>query len=82
MQGNDEDATLGDRKAVLSLLHATNFQFAPNTSLSNRRESVGMSVIDAAEENSQVQQSPGSFTGELLDVSQQDAAVADADDAA
>ena len=82
VQGNDEDATLGDRKAVLSLLHATNFQFAPNPSLSNRRESVGMSVIDAAEENSQVQQSPDSFTDELQDVSQQDAAVVDADDAA
>jgi hypothetical protein len=48
-QGCDEDATLGDRKAVLSLLHSTNFQFAPNPSLSNRRESVGMSVIVAAE---------------------------------
>ena len=48
-QGCVEDATLGDRKAVLSLLHSTNFQFAPNPSLSNRRESVGMSVIVAAE---------------------------------
>ena len=36
VQGTDEEATLGDRKAVLSLLHATNFQFAPNPSLSSR----------------------------------------------
>jgi hypothetical protein len=82
VQGCEEDATLGDRKAVLSLLHATNFQFAPNPSLSNRRESVGMSVIVAAEDNGEAQQPADSHEDEPQDATEQDVADGAADDAA
>jgi len=76
VQNSDEDATLGDRQAVLSLLHSTNFQFAPNPSLSNRRESVGMSVIVAAEEDGAAQQQQDSHSDELQDAGEASAATA------
>jgi hypothetical protein len=82
VQGSEDDATLGDRKAVLSLLHATNFQFAPNPSLSNRRESVGMSVIAAAEDSGEAQQPEDSVDDGSLHATEQDAADAEADGAA